>query len=354
MITPNPIVGTGLHAIGGISASSCYLPFHKTKRWSWGTFWLVQTLFAWFIVPVIIGIITVPDLFTILRDAPSSAFWGAFLLGAVYGFGSMSFGVSIRHIGYSLTYTLSIGISSILGTIFPLLIFGGLSDYFSRPGGNIVLTGMVLSVMGVALCGWAGFKKERDMRVGGEKSMEFHMLTGFILSVIAGVLSAVFNISLAYGQPIADMAALHGAGHFVENAKLVVSTAGCCLVNLIWFIVAGIRQKTLSEFVPGDGLSRRLISRNLLWSALAGTMWFLQFFFYGLGDVEMGHFRFASWALHMSMLIFFSYIVGVIMKEWKNVRKHTYLTLLLALFILIASFVIIAYGSFLGETMMGK
>ena len=104
MITPNPLIGTGLHAVGGISAASCYMPFEKVKNWSWNTFWIVQALFAWLIMPFVIGYFTVPNLFAVLREAPSSAFWSAFILGAAYGFGGLSFGYAIRNIGYSLTF----------------------------------------------------------------------------------------------------------------------------------------------------------------------------------------------------------------------------------------------------------
>ncbi|HEY4784981.1 MAG TPA: L-rhamnose/proton symporter RhaT, partial [Bacteroidales bacterium] len=109
------------------------------------------------------------------------------------------------------------------------------------------------------------------------------------------------------------------------------------------------RQNTLKEFTLRSGLSRGVLFKNTLWSAFAGSLWFLQFFFYGLGHVKMGNFQFASWVLHMSMLIFFSYIVGVMMKEWKNVRKSTYITLISALLILVISFIITAYGSVIGE-----
>lgn len=349
MVTPNPVIGTGLHAVGGISASTCYLPFHRTKKWSWGTFWLVQASFAWVIMPVVIGILTVPDFFYILSHAPKNALWGAFLLGAVYGFGGMSFGLAIRHIGYSLTYTIAIGISAVLGTIIPLSIFGGLVDYFARPGGGIVLFGMVLSILGVALCGWAGFKKEKDISTLEGKSLHFNMMAGLILAIIGGVLSGVFNVSLEYGQPIADLAADHGAEHFEGNAKLIVSTSGCFVVNFIWFIVAGIREKTLKEFTPKAGISTVNQLKNFIWSALAGSLWCFQFFFYGLGHVKMGSFKFASWVLHMSMLIFFSYIVGVIMKEWKKVKLDTYIVLIIALVTLVVSFVITSYGSVIGE-----
>jgi len=196
MIASNPIVGTGLHALGGVSASTCYLPFQGTKNWSWGTFWLVQASFAWIIMPIVLGALTVPGYFSILARAPSGPFWGAFLLGGLYGFGGMSFGLAIRHIGYSLTYTISIGISAGVGTILPLMIFGGLTEYFSRPGGGIVLGGMALSLVGVLVCGWAGFRKERDLAAAEGGAGPFNMTKGLFLSIVAGVLSGVFNVSL--------------------------------------------------------------------------------------------------------------------------------------------------------------
>lgn len=352
MISQNPIIGTGLHAIGGISASSCYLPNTQTKNWSWGTFWLVQSLFAWIITPLIVGWLTVPGFFQILVNAPAKPFWTAFLLGAVYGFGGMSFGKAIKQIGYSLTYTLAIGISAVLGTILPLMFFGGLGVFFSKPGGGIVLVGMILSLLGVVTCGWAGFLKEKDVNATNQGKAGFNMALGLVLTIVAGVLSGVFNLSLEFGKPISDMAAANGAGHFEGNAKLVISTSGCFVVNLIWFMVAGLRNGTLKEFIPGNGLTAMTILRNWIWSALAGALWCGQFFFYGLGHVKMGNFQFASWVLHMSMLIFFSYIVGVLMKEWKNVQSKTYILLVVGLLILVSSFCITSYGSYMGEQLL--
>ena len=349
MLPSNPILGTGLHAIGGISAASCYLPGTQTRNWSWHTFWLVQASFAWVIMPVVVGWLTVPGFFNILTNAPSKPFWIAFLLGAVYGFGGMSFGKAINHVGFSLTYTISIGISAVVGTILPLLIFGGLGHYFSRTGGMVVLTGMILSILGVVICGWAGFKKERDLKEISVDTIKFNMTVGLILTIIAGVLSGVFNLSLEYGQPIADMAAENGAGNYQGNAKMIISTSGCFAVNFIWFIIVAIRKKTLKEFLPNQHLSGKVVFRNWSWSALAGTLWCLQFFFYGMGHVKMGNFQFASWVLHMSMLIFFSYIVGMILKEWKKVKPKTYTLLIVGLIILVASFCITSYGSYIGE-----
>jgi len=344
----NPILGTGLHAIGGVSAASCYLPGTQTRKWSWHTFWLVQALFAWIVMPVIVGWLTVPGFFNILIHAPSKPFWTAFLLGAAYGFGGMSFGKAIRHIGYSLTYTISIGISAVVGTLLPLMIFGGLGQFFTKNGGTIALFGMILSMLGVTICGWAGFNKERDIKDASVKT-QFNMRLGLFLTIIAGLLSGVFNLSLEYGKPIADMAAQNGAGNFQGNAKMIISTSGCFAVNFIWFIVVAIRNKTLKEFIPNQHLSSREVFRNWSWSAFAGMLWCFQFFFYGLGHVQMGDFQFVSWVLHMSMLIFFSYIVGLIMKEWKTVKPKTYIILIMGLLVLVASFCITSYGSYIGE-----
>ena len=148
------------------------------------------------------------------------------------------------------------------------------------------------------------------------------------------------------------IAAKHGAGNFQGNAKMVISTSGCFVVNFIWFIVAGIRKGTLQEFIPKSGRPGKVIFKNWVWSALAGTLWYFQFFFYGLGQVKMGNFQFASWVLHMSMLIFFSYIVGLLLKEWKSVKNKTYIVLIIGLIILIASFCITSYGSYIGEQMI--
>lgn len=351
MITPNPLLGTGLHAIGGISAASCYMPYEKVKTWSWEVFWIVQALFAWLIMPLVIGYFTIPDLFTVLVNAPAKPFWLALILGATYGFGGLSFGYAIRNIGYSLTYTISIGISAVLGTIVPLFMKGTVMEHFTKTGGGIVLLGMVISVIGVGLCGRAGFLKEKSIENPSGK--KFNMKKGLFLTIIAGTLSAVWGISLEVGQPISDLAAEYGAGHFEGNAKLIVSSIGCLITNLAWFIVVAVRNGTISSLFSKGELGTKRFIGNYALSALAGSLWYTQFFFYGLGHVKMGSFEFASWVLHMSMLIFFSYIIGVIMREWKNVNKKTYITLIVALLVLVGSFILMSYGSYIGEIANG-
>lgn len=362
MITSNPLEGIGLHAIGATSASTCYLPFHKTKRWSWVSYWLIQSLFAWIVTPLALALITIPDFFGIIHHTPPRIIWMTLLFGGIYGFGGMSFGFATRYIGYSLTYAISIGLSAVLGTVLPLIMKGTLSTFFDQPGSHLILVGMIVAIIGVGLCGWAGFKKEQEIKLQKttDQKLQFNMRIGLFLAIAAGVLSGIFNIALEYGQPISDMAATKGAGIFEGNAKLIIATSGCFVVNFIWFTILGIREKRFTEFSknhyinqpgannPQEGatsIRKASLTKNLLWSAFGGILWCMQFFFYGLGHVKMGRLQFASWVIHMSMLIFFSFLVGLAMKEWKNVSKRTYTLLIIALFTLALSFVIMSSAS---------
>jgi L-rhamnose-H+ transport protein len=269
----------------------------------------------------------------------------------------MSFGFATRYIGYSLTYAISIGLSAVLGTLLPLLLHGTLGTYFGGEDGHIIAVGMIIAMIGVGLCGVAGFKKEQEIKLSQSGShihtKQFNMRLGLLLAIIAGVLSGVFNIALEYGQPVSDIAAQKGAGIFEGNAKLVIATSGCFVINFIWFTILGLREKRFKEFSSSHYLSKEnnqiipdkaRLWKNICWSAFGGILWCMQFFFYGLGHVKMGHLQFASWVIHMSMLIFFSFVVGIGMKEWKNVSGKTYSILIIALITLAASFIIMSYA----------
>jgi L-rhamnose-H+ transport protein len=166
--------------------------------------------------------------------------------------------------------------------------------------------------------------------------------------VIAGVLSAVFGISLGEGVTIDAIAAEHGAGIFQGNVTYIFAMGGAFLTNLVWFGVVHTKEKTWGEFLklPESGKG---LGKHYLWGSIAGILWYVAFLFYGVGHVRMGEFGFISWGVHMAMLVFFSFGIGLILKEWKNVCKKTSNTLLLGLLILLGSFTLITYGSYVGQ-----
>jgi L-rhamnose-H+ transport protein len=192
-VTPNPLLGVLLHAVGALFASTCYTPQKQVKRWSWQTYWLTQASFCWFLLPSAGAILTIPDLFAVLREAPHSAMLNSFLLGAAYGIGGTAFGISIRYIGFSLTYAIAVGLSSVLGTLIPPLIKGTLGSTLGKPGAGWIIGGIVVGTLGIALTGFAGRLKETDLTAKSAQG-EFSLMKGLGLSLLAGVLSAVYGL----------------------------------------------------------------------------------------------------------------------------------------------------------------
>ncbi|MCL5103122.1 MAG: rhamnose:proton symporter [Armatimonadetes bacterium] len=349
MITPNPLLGTLLHAMGGLCAAIFYTPNHKTKKWSWETYWLTQACFAWFVMPIVGAMITVPDYAQVLSEAPRSAMIKSFLFGTAYGIGGTTFGMALRYVGYSLTYSIAVGISSILGTLLPPLLSGKLLELVHKPGGLVVLGGVVLGAMGIGLCGYSGLQKERGMDSGRMKLTGFSLVKGLPLCFIAGFLSAVFNFALLAGQPIADIAAKHGAGYLMGNAIYPFAMGGAFLSTAIYCLILGGKNRSLGEYRAIGKAFQSALPINYILAAIGGSLWYFQFFFYGLGHVRMGSYQFSSWAIHMVLLIFFSNLTGILMKEWKECNLRTKISIGIALVVLIAAVLTIGYGNYLGD-----
>jgi L-rhamnose-H+ transport protein len=342
----SPLLGTLLHTIGAASAALCYSPQKFLHKWSWQTYWLVQAIACWLVLPWVFAWLTIPELGTVLAEAPRSAMVNSYLLGVVYGVGGIAFGVSIRHIGFSLTYAIAIGVSCALGTLVGPIIAGTLGETLSQKGGNFVVVGVLLGTVAIVLTGIAGFRKERELAIAGTPS-KFNAHLGLPICLVAGILSAVFSFSLQAGQPIADIAREYGAGQFEGNVIYIFSNNGAFTTTLIYILFLATRHRSWGEF--GKTEDRRGLARNYLLSFATGLMWYLQFFFYGMGHVRMGDFKFSSWAIHMIILILLSSGFGVLIGEWKGARRKTVFFMATALIILVGAVGLITYGNLLGS-----
>lgn len=342
--------GIFLHAVGALSAALCYTPQKRTANWSWQTFWLAQAAVCWLLLPIIVAVLTIPQLVTVLREAPTAAMGKAFSLGALYGVGGTAFGLAIRHVGFSLTYAVSVGISCVLGTLVPPLYQGTLMDTLREAGAAWISGGVVVGVVGIAFCGLAGVAKEGDL-LRGSKAFEFDSRKGLPLCILAGVLSACYSFALDQGQPIADVAERYGAGGLQGNVIYLFSNTGAFLTTGIYCVFLHRKQRSFGEFrqlaATANGSGWQL-ARNYLLACLTGVMWYLQFFFYGLGHVRMGSFKFSSWAIHMILLVLISLVTGLLMREWTGVRRRTLAMLYIALVALVASVLLLTYGNYLG------
>ena len=352
-VSANPLLGVFMHAIGAFFAATCYTPQKKVKRWSWQTYWLTQASFCWFLLPIIGAMLTIPDLMAVLREAPRDAMWKTFALGAAYGIGGTAFGISIRYIGFSLTYSIAVGLSSVLGTLIPPMFHGTLGSTLSKPGAGWVIAGIVVGTVGIGFTGAAGRMKEKDLEAHQQKT-EFSLAKGLLLSLLAGILSAVYGFALDQGDPIAQVALRHGAGIWQGNVIYIFSNSGAFLTTAIYCLYLHARHKTLGELIElPAGPEKASLPLNFVMAFVTGLFWYGQFFFYNLGHVRLGEYKFTSWAIHMIMLVLFSNVVGVVFREWRECRKVTHRTIAFALLVLIGAVLALTYGNYLGEKLAG-
>ena len=340
------ITGVIYHSVGASCAAMCYTPQKKVAKWSWQSYWLVQAAVCWLVLPLVIAWLTIPQLGTVLREAPSDAMIKTFVLGVAYGIGGTAFGMAIRYVGFSLTYAIAVGISCVLGTLLPPLVHGQLTALFSQNGASWIMAGIIIGALGIALCGVAGRYKENDLKLN-DTTGTFSLAKGLPLCFLAGVLSAVYGFSIDQGEPIAAVAEKYGSGNFRINIVYIFSNTGAFLSTLIYCIYLHRREKTFGEYRQIGPNNRLLV--NFIMAILTGCLWYSQFFFYGLGHVRMGKYQYSSWAIHMIMLVLFSSVAGLLMKEWTKCSDKTTTTLVWALFILVTAVLALTYGNYLGS-----
>ena len=348
---PSPIFGAGLHGMGAFSAAICYTPEKKTAQWSWQTYWMAQAAVCWLILPIVFAALTTPHVHAVLREAPGDAMLHSFLLGFCYGVGGTAFGVAIRYIGFSMTYALSIGTSCVLGTLIPPMLSHQLMGLLHRAGSTWVFSGIAVASSGIFVSGIAGklrdLDKTRLLLPGAPPKADLKL--GMFFALVSGLLSAVFGVALAAGQPIADVAASHGAGRLQGNIILPFACGGAFVSTAIICLYLHWKEDSLREYISfADGPARSLLAANFGWAALTGLLWYGQFFFYEIAHTYMGAFRFTSWALHMAMLVVFSVCLGIFLNEWAGCRRRTIVTLGAAVVVLLVAVASITYGSYLG------
>lgn len=348
-MTPNPLLGTIILSIGGCSSALCYTPQKKTRAWSWQTYWLAQAAVCWLFLPWIGAWLTTPQLMTVLREAPTPVMVNTVLLGALFGIGGTAFGVAIRYLGFSITYAVAIGISCVIGTVFTPLLSGDLAALLVKTGTGWVLTGVAVAAIGILVSGLAGWMKDTDLRKTDTLPEGFQLGKGLLFCVLAGVLSAVFGISLDVGRPIAAIAATHGAGQFEGNVIYIFSCGGAFISSAAYCLFLHFRHGTLGEYVTlPPGSPAAWLPINFSMAALTGLLWYGQFFVYGVGQVRMGAYKFTSWAIINVMVVLFSALVGLLMREWKGCRPRTWAALVSAFIFLLVAVGLMTYGNYLG------
>ncbi len=335
------LIGLLIIAAGSLGQSSSYVPVKKVKEWSWESFWLVQDIFAWLLFPLLGAQLALPaghSLFEVWSSAGTGAF-KSILYGLLWGVGGLSFGLSMRYLGVALGQSLSLGTCSAFGTLIPALLKG---ENLFRGDGLILLTGVCIAITGIAVIGYAGSLKSKNMS-GEEKKKavkDFALKKGLLIALLAGVMSACFNLGLEAGSEIkTTFTALGAKDLLVLNPVILLVTSGGFLTNAGYCLLQNYKNHTFGDYT---GTSAKVWLNNLLFCALAGLLWYSQFFGLGVGQsfFKPGSVTMAlSWSILMSLNVLFSNVWGIVLKEWKGAGRKTLLVLLLGLALLIFSIV---------------
>jgi L-rhamnose-H+ transport protein len=345
------LLGIIFHSLGGVSAGSFYMPFNKVKGWAWESYWIIGGLFSWLIIPPLAAWITVPGFTSILAASSAQILFFTFTMGILWGVGGLSYGLGIRYLGMSLGNSVVLGFSAAFGAIVPSVYYAihpvegkiSFTDMLETSGGQLVLLGVFICLVGIALSGRAGMMKESELSEEEKKKTvaDFSLAKGLIIAILSGILSSFFNFGIEAGKPLADAAVDAGFNPlYKNNVTFVVILWGGLTTNLIWTTILSLKNRSYLDFVNRS----TPIVKNMMFSALAGTIWFLQFFFYGMGESKLGNGA-SSWILHMSTIILTANLWGIYRKEWKGVTTKTKWTITAGIVVIISSVILVGIGN---------
>ncbi len=378
----NPFIGVIYHWIGGFASATNFIPFRGIKRWSWEIYWLIQGFAAWIVAPLVLAGLLVPNLFGILHAAPRSSIQYALLWGVLWGVGGLTFGLAIRYLGIALGYAIALGLCTAFGTLIPPIYDGSIHTILHETSGQIILAGVLLCLVAVAVNGAAGLSKEKEVTPeekaeAGETDFSFGK--GLAVAIFAGIMSSFFAFGLKAGAPIGAIAktellAHHRLDLWQNLPVLIVVLWGGFLTNFIWSVVLIVKNRSIRQFAgePGlnpmrasqtsgqtlvdfdpldpstyDRLAPSTLVSNYFFAALAGVIWYFQFFFYSMGQTKMGKYDFSSWTLHMASIIIFATLWGLALKEWRGTSRRTKVLVATGLLLLVGSTVVVGYGNYL-------
>ena len=390
-MAPNPILGVFFHWLGGLASGSFYVPYRCVKQWAWETYWLAGGFFSWIIAPWLFAYFMTNDLMAVLHEAPGKNVFWSYFFGILWGFGGLTFGLTMRYLGMSLGMAIVLGFCAAFGTLMPPIFNGEfVTRVLGTQSGQVVLVGVGVCLLGITVAGLAGMSKEKEFSAEQKRAVikEFSLKKGVMVAIFSGVMSACFSYGLAAGDPIKLITMNHGTAPLWQGLPvLVVVLLGGFTTNFIWSFGLNIKNKTayqyfsstlredfpkrseetiietaidapseeMAEFGRKNTSDSRTIPllANYFWCALAGTTWYFQFFFYSMGETKMGVYKFSSWTMHMASIIIFSTLWGIGLKEWKGASRRTMRLLMLSLAILVGSTIIVGYGNYLGVSSSG-
>jgi len=317
--------------IAGIMNASFAVPMKFTRGWLWENTWLVWSVFSLLGLPLVLAFSAVPGYGGILHAAQSTVLL-VVLCGAAWGVAQVLFGLALDRIGIALTFSIVLGLSAAMGSLIPLIRFH--RDELFTHSGIVSLAGIALVIAGVAVCAVAGRMRDRA-RVSEDARTGFG--AGLFMAVVSGVCASMMNVGFAYGSPLSDAAAAHGANTlWLSDAVWAPLLIGGAIPNILYCIFLLQKNKTAPKFSIGSG-------RNVALAFTMALLWFGSNILYGISTAYLGALgKVVGWPLFMSLIVILAGALGVITGEWKGSDPRALRIQGLATLILIGAVVVLS------------
>jgi L-rhamnose-H+ transport protein len=242
----------------------------------------------------------------------------------------------MRYLGVALGQSIALGTCAAGGTILgPVL----LNTFFPEMNALssltfAVLLGVAVALLGIAIIGIAGMMKANSLpeEQRREAVKDFNFPKGIMIALLAGVMSGCFNVGLEFGKDIN----FEGTDPlFATLPATLLVTLGGFATNALYCLYQNAKNKTFKDYGKAN-----LWARNIFLCALAGGLWYSQFFGLSLGKgflTESPTLTTLSFCILMALNVTFANLWGIILKEWKGCSKKTILVLIIGLLVLVTS-----------------
>lgn len=337
-----------LAIFAGVCNGTFALPMKFATRWKWENIWGAFILWGFLIFPILLGVFTIPRLGQIFVEVGLPDLFYVFIFGFLWGIGSICFGLGIRYIGIGLAFSINIGITIAVGSMFPLF-HGEMISSASSESIRSVIVGVIVIIVGVAVNGYAGALREKASRLPSVPSAPLSKfpakrtaLIGIVLCLFAGLFSPMLQVSFIYGGKILQVAAKMGVdGTLASNAIWIIALAGGFVVNFVYIIWLFNRNKSFKLFETAGARGHHMLA------FMMGFLWVVTIACYGMAASNMGDLGLSvGWAIFNSVGIATANLLGLLTNEWRSVDRKTIIILFLGLFILVLGTCIVSMAEF--------
>ena len=333
----NIAAGIVLLLAASIINSTFSLPMKFTRKWAWENTWLVWSVYALLLLPVLVAWLTIPTLNDVLHQAPGDIVLTVFLFGVGWGVAQVLFGLALDIIGIALTFSIVLGLSAAMGSLIPLIRLH--YDRIFTASGLTAIGGIILVVAGVSVSAIAG--RMRDRHKGGQSSSRVSFKTGLLIAIVSGICASMMNLGVAFGAPIAHQAAAAGArSWWTVNAVWLPLLVGGSIPNVIYCVYLMRKQKTAQQYKEPGTIGYWFLA------LLMAAQWYGSSLLYGAASIQLGPLgAVVGWPLFMALVVILASVIGVVTGEWKNTGSRPLQVQFVAVAILVIAVIVLSRAS---------